>query len=63
MNDGADKCVLCQFHSQECTFLQSPQPRKRRLAGASALHGDEPTASGAASGGGAGGGKKRYVLR
>ncbi|CCX30371.1 Similar to Transcriptional activator protein DAL81; acc. no. P21657 [Pyronema omphalodes CBS 100304] len=33
MNEGADKCVLCQFHSQECTFVQSPQPRKRRLAG------------------------------
>ncbi|KAG0637311.1 hypothetical protein HOY80DRAFT_1052048 [Tuber brumale] len=32
MNEGAEICVLCQFHSQECTFVQSPQPRKRRLA-------------------------------
>jgi hypothetical protein len=23
--------VLCQFHTQECTFVQSPQPRKRKL--------------------------------
>jgi len=22
---------LCEFHKQECTFVQSPQPRKRRL--------------------------------
>ncbi|KAL7273340.1 Fungal specific transcription factor [Rhizina undulata] len=34
MNEGADICVLCGFHSQECTFVQSPQPRKRRLASA-----------------------------
>ncbi|PUU75186.1 fungal-specific transcription factor domain-domain-containing protein [Tuber borchii] len=32
MNEGAEICVLCNFHSQECTFVQSPQPRKRRLA-------------------------------
>ncbi|RFU27579.1 hypothetical protein B7463_g8759, partial [Scytalidium lignicola] len=30
-NDGQLSCVLCQFHSQECTFVQSPQPRKRKL--------------------------------
>ncbi|KAI5799063.1 fungal-specific transcription factor domain-containing protein [Geopyxis carbonaria] len=33
-NSADQKCVLCQFHSQECTFVQSPQPRKRRLASA-----------------------------
>lgn len=39
-NDGADKCVLCQFHSQECTFLQSPQPRKRPLRDAGSTNSD-----------------------
>ncbi|KAF8469748.1 fungal-specific transcription factor domain-containing protein, partial [Kalaharituber pfeilii] len=24
-------CVLCRFHKQDCTFVQSPQPRKRRI--------------------------------
>ena len=24
-------CVLCQFHKQDCTFLQDPQPRKRKV--------------------------------
>jgi hypothetical protein len=23
-------CVLCRFHRQECTFIEEPQPRKRR---------------------------------
>ncbi|CZS90529.1 related to nitrogen regulatory protein [Rhynchosporium graminicola] len=31
MNEGQTTCVLCQFHTQECTFVQSPQPRKRKL--------------------------------
>jgi hypothetical protein len=31
INEGQSTCVLCQFHSQECTFVQSPQPRKRKL--------------------------------
>lgn len=53
MNEGADKCVLCQFHSQECTFVQSPQPRKRRLVRESAAPGDESGSNG--------NGKKRYV--
>jgi len=26
-------CVLCEFHKQECTFVQDPQPRKRKVAG------------------------------
>jgi hypothetical protein len=58
MNDGADKCVLCQFHGQECTFVQSPQPRKRRLAGGGS-HSDE-NGGGGSSGGGVG--KKRYAV-
>lgn len=31
VNEGQASCVLCQFHTQECTFVQSPQPRKRKL--------------------------------
>ena len=31
INEGQTSCVLCQFHSQDCTFVQSPQPRKRKL--------------------------------
>ncbi|TVY42850.1 Transcriptional activator protein [Lachnellula subtilissima] len=31
INEGQNICVLCQFHTQECTFVQSPQPRKRKL--------------------------------
>lgn len=31
VNEGQTSCVLCQFHTQECTFVQSPQPRKRKL--------------------------------
>lgn len=26
---GKTICVLCNFHSQACTYLQAPQPRKR----------------------------------
>lgn len=26
---GKAICVLCNFHSQACTYLQAPQPRKR----------------------------------
>ncbi|KAF2872034.1 fungal-specific transcription factor domain-containing protein [Massariosphaeria phaeospora] len=28
--DGGVPCVLCHFHQQECTFLEEPQPRKRK---------------------------------
>jgi hypothetical protein len=35
INDGAKLCVLCDFHHQECTFLQTPVPRKRKLNGES----------------------------
>jgi len=31
IHEGQTSCVLCQFHSQDCTFVQSPQPRKRKL--------------------------------
>ncbi len=31
IGDGVASCTLCDFHKQECTFVQSPQPRKRRL--------------------------------
>jgi hypothetical protein len=23
---------LCEFHKQDCTFVQDPQPRKRKVA-------------------------------
>ncbi|KAF3200243.1 Fungal specific transcription factor [Orbilia oligospora] len=41
MNEDSSVCVLCQFHKQDCTFLQSPQPRKRRLPVTSAGSDDE----------------------
>lgn len=31
INEGQASCVLCLFHNQDCTFVQSPQPRKRKL--------------------------------
>lgn len=31
VHEGQVVCVLCQFHNQDCTFVQSPQPRKRKL--------------------------------
>ncbi|KAF6844983.1 transcription factor [Colletotrichum musicola] len=30
--DGRDKCVMCSFHGQPCTYLRGPLPRKRRKA-------------------------------
>lgn len=33
INEGAVLCVLCEFHKQECTFVQDPQPRKRKVTG------------------------------
>ncbi|KAF2459996.1 fungal-specific transcription factor domain-containing protein [Lineolata rhizophorae] len=33
IHEGAVLCVLCEFHKQECTFVQSPQPRKRKPVG------------------------------
>ncbi|KAI9698530.1 MAG: Fungal specific transcription factor [Candelina mexicana] len=31
IGDGVASCTLCDFHKQECTFVQRPQPRKRKL--------------------------------
>jgi hypothetical protein len=31
INEDAKICVLCEFHHQECTFLYTPQPRKRKI--------------------------------
>lgn len=33
IHEGAVLCVLCEFHKQECTFVQSPVPRKRKPTG------------------------------
>ena len=33
IHEGAVLCVLCDFHKQECTFVQDPQPRKRKVTG------------------------------
>ncbi|RYN45506.1 hypothetical protein AA0114_g8953 [Alternaria tenuissima] len=30
ISESGPPCVLCQFHDQECTFKENPQPRKRR---------------------------------
>lgn len=30
LNLGSTVCILCNFHNQPCTFVQSPQPRKKR---------------------------------
>ncbi|KAF2636359.1 hypothetical protein P280DRAFT_493187 [Massarina eburnea CBS 473.64] len=31
IHEGQVLCVLCDFHKQECTFVQSPLPRKRKV--------------------------------
>jgi hypothetical protein len=31
INEGALLCILCEFHKQACTFVQSPLPRKRKV--------------------------------
>jgi hypothetical protein len=33
IQEGQAACALCKSNSQECTFVQSPQPRKRKLNG------------------------------
>lgn len=48
IHEGAVLCVLCEFHKQECTFVQSPLPRKRKV-----VDGDKKDSPNA--------GKKRYV--
>ncbi|RDL29711.1 Uncharacterized protein BP5553_10691 [Venustampulla echinocandica] len=37
LEDDSTICVLCRFHSQECTFLEDPHSRKRKLT----QHGDD----------------------
>lgn len=48
IHEGAALCVLCEFHKQECTFVQSPLPRKRKAVDSDKK--DSPNVS-----------KKRYV--
>lgn len=48
VHEGAALCVLCEFHKQECTFVQSPLPRKRKV-----VDGDKKDSPNAL--------KKRYV--
>jgi hypothetical protein len=31
LEEDSPICVLCKFHNQECTFLQNPQSRKRKI--------------------------------
>ena len=31
MNEQQSSCVTCGFHGQDCTFVQDPQPRKRKV--------------------------------
>ncbi|KAF2754119.1 hypothetical protein EJ05DRAFT_489381 [Pseudovirgaria hyperparasitica] len=31
IHEGQILCVLCEFHKQDCTFVQDPQPRKRKV--------------------------------
>lgn len=32
MNEGqTNSCVACNTHGNQCTFLEDPRPRKRRL--------------------------------
>lgn len=50
IHEGAVLCVLCEFHKQECTFVQSPLPRKRKVVD-DASKKDSPST------------KKRYVGR
>lgn len=50
IHEGAALCVLCEFHKQECTFVQSPLPRKRKV-----VDGDKKDSPNVA--------KKRYVQR
>jgi hypothetical protein len=49
IREGAALCVLCEFHKQECTFVQSPLPRKRKVVDDGKK--DSPSNS-----------KKRYVV-
>ncbi|KAM9882603.1 fungal specific transcription factor domain-containing protein [Verticillium dahliae] len=47
--EGRDKCVMCTFHGQPCTYLRGPLPRKRRKATDPAEHRSQPNGSAGAS--------------
>ena len=34
IKEASTICVLCEFHKQDCTFVQEPQPRKRKVPAA-----------------------------
>lgn len=48
--DGKDKCVMCTFHGQPCTYLRGPLPRKRRKATDPPEHRSQPNGVGSGSG-------------
>ena len=31
MNEGQAVCAACAMHNQQCTFVEDPRPRKRRV--------------------------------
>ena len=31
VTEGQKRCAACAVHSQECTYVEEPQPRKRRM--------------------------------
>ncbi|GAB7354115.1 hypothetical protein MBLNU459_g4679t1 [Dothideomycetes sp. NU459] len=41
----AQRCVLCEFHNQDCTFVEAAQPRKRKLDDLSFSKDGPPTKS------------------
>jgi hypothetical protein len=41
IHEGETACVLCKFHTQDCTFLENPQPRKRKQNPTEAAKEDE----------------------
>lgn len=51
IHEGQVACVLCKFHKQDCTFVQSPQPRKRKLVPEEVKEGKEDSTA-----------KRRYVI-
>ena len=30
-DENQEKCVLCAFHGLQCTYVDAPQPRKKRV--------------------------------
>lgn len=33
INDGETVCAACRMHNQQCTYVEDPRPRKRRVDG------------------------------